>query len=152
MLILGILKMPKKNPHGRVEIEGKWYRVKKNGKPGAQLARAANTMTEAEYWATILSALRRATKFWAPKMLKLMEGKRANKSSNKRLKWEFSCEVCKKWHPQSNIEIDHIIPCGGLNGIDKVVPWITRAFVEIEGFQRLCKSCHTKKTKEEKTK
>lgn len=119
-------------------------------KRGVELTRAYNTKTEAEFWSFILSALRAATKFWKPKMVKLLDGRRESQSSNKRLKWEFSCESCKGWFPQTEIQIDHIVPCGGINGIDKVVPWIIKAFVEIDGFQRLCLSCHTKKTNEEK--
>jgi hypothetical protein len=127
------------------EKDGKFYTPR-----GVELTRAHHTKTEAEFWAFILSALRKATKYWKPKMVKLEEGRRPSQSSNKRLKWEFSCESCKGWFPQSEIEIDHIIPCGGINGLDKVCNWIIKAFVEIEGFQRLCTTCHAEKTRGER--
>ncbi len=130
-----------------VEKDGKLYTVR-----GVELCRAHSTKTEAEFWAFILSALRAATKFWKPKMIKLRAGRRPSQSANKRLRWENSCEHCLQWFPESEIEVDHIVPCGGINGIDKVVGWIKRAFVEVEGFQRLCKTCHKKKTLEERNK
>lgn len=108
--------------------------------------RAHGTKTEAEFWSFILSALRRATKYWKPKMVKLEEGRRPSLSLNKKLKWEYSCEICEQWFPLKDIEIDHIVPCGGINGLDKVCGWIERAFVEIDGYQRLCCSCHLKKS------
>lgn len=139
-------KAPKK-PRKVTIIDGKHYTPR-----GVELTRASHTKTEAQFSAFILAALRKATKFWLPKMEKLHEGRRPNQSDNKRLKWENNCEQCKQWFPESEIEIDHIIPCGGISGenwLDKVKPWIIRAFVEKEGFQRLCKSCHSKKSKGE---
>lgn len=129
------------------ERDGKFYTPR-----GVELTHASHTKTTAEFWAYILSALRKATKFWKPKMQKLHEGRRPNESENKRLKWENNCEQCNKWFPESEIEVDHRVPCGGINGIDKVVPWITKAFVEVEGFQRLCKGCHKIKTLQERSK
>jgi len=140
----------RKKPRTRIERDGKFYTVR-----GVELTRAGATMTEAQYVARILSALRGATKFWPPKMQKLAEGRRPNQSTNKRLKWENNCEQCKQWFPESNIEIDHIINCGGISGadwLDKIKPWVLRAFVEIEGYQRLCLECHKSKTAKEKAK
>ena len=131
----------KKKQRTVIEKDGKFYSVR-----GVELTRASHTMTESAFWAHILSALRKATRFWKPAVDKLNEGKRPNMSSNKRLKYEYHCECCNKWFPQKEIELDHIIPCGGINGPDKVAGWIERAFVEIEGFQRLCNTCHNKKT------
>lgn len=119
---------------------------------GVELTRASQTLTEAQFWAFILSTLRRATKFWRPKMDKLKEGRRKSQSDNKRLKWENQCEQCLGWFPESYIEIDHIKACGGINGLDKVCPFIINAFCEVEGFQRLCKPCHQIKTIEERKK
>ena len=134
----------KKAPRKRIQIDGVWYSVR-----GVPLTRASGTKTEAEFWSFILSALRKATRFWKPAVDKKTEGRRPSQSANKRLKWESLCESCNKWVAEKDIEIDHIVPCGGINGSDKVVGWIDRAFVEINGFQRLCKTCHLKKTNEE---
>lgn len=131
-----------------VERDGKFYTVR-----GVELTRAHHTKTEAEFIAYILSGLARLTKYWPPTIAKLREGRRPNQSDNKKLKWENNCEACLGWFPESQIEVDHIIPKGGISGEnwrDKVVPWLDRALIEIEGLQRLCKTCHTKKTNEER--
>lgn len=144
--------MPK---YKTIEIDGRWYRVSaKTGRPSkVPLTRASNTLTEAEVSAKVLSALRRVTKFWPPKMQKIQEGRRPNQSENKRLKWENNCEQCHGWFPESEIEVDHIVNCGGISGpdwMDKIKPWLMRALVEIEGYQRLCLSCHKIKTLKER--
>ncbi len=139
--------VPKKKKIVR-EVDGRFYTVR-----GVELTRNHHTMTEAQFSAFILSILRRGTKFWKPKMQKLAEGRRPNQSDNKRLKWESNCEECLGWFPESQIEIDHTIPCGGISGpdwLDKIKGWVIKAYVEIEGYQRLCKTCHLKKTNTEK--
>jgi hypothetical protein len=130
-----------------IEKDGKYYTPR-----GVELTRCSHTMTEAQFFSFILSALRRATKYWTPKMEKMREGRRAYKGDNKRIKWEYQCEQCLTWVLQKDIEMDHIIPCGGMNGWDKLVPWCQKAFVEKEGYQRLCKNCHLTKTSEERKK
>lgn len=137
--------MPKKR--NITEKDGKFYTPR-----GVELIRNANTMTEAEYWSMILSALRRTTRFWKPILLCLEAGKRPSQSGNKRLKYEYHCQSCNNWFPRSQIQVDHIIPCGGINGPDKINPWLEKAHVENwpKTLQRLCKPCHTKKTNEEK--
>lgn len=137
-------KKIKKKPRVRILKEGKYYSAR-----GVELTRASGTKTEAEMAAFILSILRRGTKFWKPKMDKKLEGRRPSESSNKKLKWEYHCEQCNEWFPESNIEIDHIVNCGGISGLDwldKIKPWIIKAYIEIDGYQRLCKQCHAIKT------
>ena len=141
-----IKKKTKKAPRKRKFEMGMWMTQR-----GVPLTRASNTKTESEFWSFILSALRKATRFWQPATDKKLEGRRPSQSSNKKLKWEFHCEGCGGWFPESEIQLDHIIPIGGLNGPDKVVPWIEKAFVEKDGFQRLCKDkCHAAKTAKER--
>ncbi len=136
--------MGKKPKRKITEKKGKFYTPR-----GIELTRNANTMTEAEYWSMVLSALRRTTRFWKPILSCLESGKRKSQSINKRLKFEYQCESCLNWFPKTSIQVDHIIPCGGINGYDKVIPWLLKAHIET-GFQRLCKPCHKIKTKEEK--
>tara|TARA_A100000171_G_scaffold53092_1_gene76737 strand:+ start:12822 stop:13265 length:444 start_codon:yes stop_codon:yes gene_type:complete len=135
----------KRKPRKVVERDGKLYTVR-----GVELTRCSNTKTEAEFFAFILSHCRRLTNKWKPAYDKLEEGKRPNESSNKRLKWEYSCEICNNWFPKSFIDIDHIVPCGGINGFEKIEPWFRRALVEKDSYQRLCKDCHKQKTQQEK--
>ncbi len=142
--IIGEATKRRKPKRKITEKDGKFYTPR-----GVEATRNAHTMTEANYFAMILSALRGTTRFWKPATQKLESCKRPSQSSNKRLKFEYLCESCLTWCPRKSIQIDHIIPCGGINGYDKIVPWLKRAHVE-EGFQILCTTCHKKKTLEER--
>lgn len=128
-----------------IEKNGKYYTVR-----GIELTHCSNTMTTAEFFSFILGGLRRLTKYWRPKLDKLHEGRRKYTGIDKRTKWEYQCEYCLNWFKQMHIEMDHIIPCGGCNSYDKVVPWLKKAFIEKEGYQILCITCHTKKTNGER--
>lgn len=61
---------------------------------------------------------------------------------------EFVCPLCSKLMPDWAGEVDHISPVGPLTNWRDVVPWMDVMFY---GPQRLvCKSCHRKKTKEDR--
>lgn len=122
-------------------IDGKWYRITPTGRVGVELTHCCNTLTKAQMIARVLSALREATRYWLPKTKKLEEGRRKRPSGE----WENNCEKCNKWFRLNDLEADHIIPCGGMNCFSKAQQWLERAFVEIEGYQRLCRTCHLKK-------
>lgn len=128
------------------EKDGKFYSVK-----GVELTRNFHTMTEAEYFSMILSALRRTTRYWRPATEAMKKASRPSESSNKRIKTEYQCNHCKEWFKGGDIQKDHIIPCGGINSYAKIVPWLKKAHIEdLSGFQILCKPCHKIKSKEEK--
>ena len=69
---------------------------------------------------------------------------------NKRQKFEYQCNKCKKWFPDKQINIDHITPAGELNKADDLPGFVERLFVEESGLQCLCQNCHNEKTKQEK--
>lgn len=117
---------------------------------GVPLTRCSNTLTERQFVAFILSGLRRLTKYWKPKLDKMIEGRRAYTGTDKRTKWEFQCYTCKKWFKQKDIEMDHIYNCAGLADLADVPRWIEQAFCEKDGYQILCKPCHLQKTKTER--
>jgi len=127
-----------------IEKEGKFYTVR-----GVELTRNFHTMTESEYFSMILSSLRRTTRFWKPVLIALEKARRPNNSDNKRLKYQYQCNLCKAWCPRSLVQVDHIVPCGGIKNYESIVPWLKRAHVE-KGFQVLCKECHKIKTKKER--
>lgn len=132
----------------RIEKDGKFYTAR-----GVELTRNGQTLTESQYFAKILSALRGTTRYWVPAMQALKEVSRPSQSSNKRLKTEYLCKSCMNWYPRKSVQIDHIIPCGGINGYDKIVPWLLKAHIEdVKGFQVLCIECHKAKTIKEKEK
>ncbi len=121
----------------------------------ANVARTLNewTMTESEFRAHIISALRQASRWWKPK----------NKALARARVWRgmYKCELCWKIGPASlpppkgkkrkikNILADHIVPIIWPEGFVSYDSWIERCFVPSEQFQAICHECHSRKTKEE---
>ena len=100
--------------------------------------RNAGTMSESAFWAFIRSALRQKSRWWKPITECKQNAKRPYKGSNKRQKFEYQCNKCKKWFPDKQINIDHITPAGELNKADDLPGFVERLFVEVEGLQTLC--------------
>ena len=112
--------------------------------------RNAGTMSESAFWAFIRSALRQKSRWWKPITQCKQSAKRPYKGTNKRQKFEYQCNKCKKWFPDKQINIDHILPAGELNKADDLPGFVERLFVEESGLQCLCQNCHNEKTKQEK--
>lgn len=112
--------------------------------------RNAGTMSESAFWAFIRSALRQKNRWWKPITQCKQNAKRPYKGGNKRQKFEYQCNKCKKWFPDKQINVDHVLPAGELNKADDLPGFVERLFVEVEGLQTLCLDCHNEKTKQEK--
>ena len=112
--------------------------------------RNAGTMSESAFWGFIRSALRQKSRWWKPITQCKQNAKRPYKGVNKRQKFEYQCNKCKKWFPDKQINIDHITPAGELNKADDLPGFVERLFVEESGLQCLCQNCHNEKTKQEK--
>ena len=112
--------------------------------------RNAGTMSESAFWAFIRSALRQKSRWWKPITQCKQNAKRPYKGINKRQKFEYQCNKCKKWFPDKQINIDHITPAGELNKANDLPGFVERLFVEESGLQCLCTNCHNEKTKQEK--
>ena len=112
--------------------------------------RNAGTMSESAFWAFIRSALRQKSRWWKPITQCKQNAKRPYKGTNKRQKFEYQCNKCKKWFPDKEIIVDHITPAGELNKADDLPGFVERLFVEESGLQCLCQNCHNEKTKQEK--
>lgn len=108
--------------------------------------RASKTMTEAEYWSMIRSALRQKSRWWKPIQKVKEKARRNNKSTNKRLKYEYQCAICENWFPDKQIEVDHITPAGSLTCDADLAPFVNRLFCEEDGLRVLCKGCHQEVT------
>ena len=91
----------------------------------------------------ITSALRRASSRWAPKFTCRKEARTARNT--------YTCSVCANSVGNKDIKVDHIHPV-----VDPVKGWVSwdsfieRLFVEKEGYQALCVTCHQIKTNEER--
>jgi 5-methylcytosine-specific restriction endonuclease McrA len=108
------------------------------------------TMTESAFWTFIRSALRNKSRYWKPITQAKMNARRPYSGPNKRQKFEYQCNTCKKWFPEKDINVDHICPAGTLKSAQDLPGFIERLFCEIDNLQCLCEKCHDKKTKNER--
>jgi hypothetical protein len=121
--------------------------TKKVTKPRVARTRNAGTMTEAAFWSMIRSALRQKSRWWKPIAECKKLARRVSKSKNKRQKWQYQCNKCKKWYKSDEVNVDHIEQAGSLRTYDDLPKFVETLFCEQENLQVLCKCCHDEKTK-----
>ena len=112
--------------------------------------RNAGTMTESAFWSFIRSALRQKSRWWKPITECKMKARSPYKGPNKRQKFEYLCNSCKRWFPDKQINVDHIVGAGSLNCGQDLPGFVDRLFCEQDNLQVLCTTCHDHKTKLEK--
>ena len=114
-----------------------------------QRTRNASTMTEAEYWGKVRSALRKTFAYWKPAQAVLKQaecGTRINPKTG-RLKKVYQCAACGEADFRETMQIDHVDPCGSLRCAEDVAVFLDRLTCEDTGkFQLLHKACHQEKT------
>lgn len=108
------------------------------------------TWSEAKFFGFLRSALRSASSRYPPKYECLNNATRPYVGPDKRRKKERQCAACKGWFATTQTSADHIIPAGSLRCWDDLVPFVQRLFCSVDGFQCLCDTCHTAKTKMER--
>jgi 5-methylcytosine-specific restriction endonuclease McrA len=113
--------------------------------------RNSGTMTESAFWSMIRSALRQKSRWWKPIFEAKKKARRNYKGPNKRQRYEYQCAICKKWHSDKSVEVDHIIPAGSLMCSDDLKGFVERLFCEVDNLRVLCKPCHKKVTKNSKS-
>lgn len=114
--------------------------------------RNGGTLTEAGFWSFIRSGLRQKSRWWKPITDCKLSARRPYTGTNKRLKFEYQCNHCKKWFPEKDINVDHIVQAGALNCAADLPEFVEKLFCEEGGFQVLCETCHGIKTKAERSK
>lgn len=119
-------------------------------KPKTEKPRNAGTMTESAFWSFIRSGLRQKSRWWKPITQCKLKAKRPYKGPNKRQKFEYQCNSCKKWFAEKNINVDHIIPAGTLTCANDLPGFVERLFCEVDNLQVLCSGCHNIKTQKER--
>lgn len=104
------------------------------------------TMTKSQFFGMLVASMRQASRWWVPaKQAK----EAARKSCKKGLqKWEYLCNHCNNYYKEKEIQADHILEVGGIKDYKDIPGFVERLFCEKEGYQILCKSCHTQKTEE----
>ena len=101
-----------------------------------------NEWSKSRFESFIKSALRSASNRWAPKY-KTKQNARIARNT-------YVCSQCQKKVGNRGIKIDHINPVVSVEtGFVNWDTYIARLFVELDGFQALCKDCHDKKTSAE---
>ncbi len=62
----------------------------------------------------------------------------------------YKCAVCAVDFPMKLVQVDHIKPIVGVNGLTTWDKFIERLYCEAKNLQVLCKACHKIKTKKER--
>ena len=108
------------------------------------------TMTESAFWGMIRSSLRQKSRWWKPIQECKQKAKREYKGVNKRQKFEYKCNVCNKYFPEKEIQVDHIIPVGTLKCGKDLEIFVEKLFCELDNLQCICTSCHLIKSNNER--
>jgi hypothetical protein len=105
--------------------------------------RAGGEWSEAQFWSYLRSGLRQLSRRWPPIVRGVwLAGRRPYVGSNKRQRWEYQCEVCSGWFIRSDMEANHLHPCGSLRSWEEFATFAERLFVEVDGLRRECQRCH----------
>jgi hypothetical protein len=112
--------------------------------------RNGGTFSESAFWSFIRSSLRRRTMVWLPIKQCKLKAKRPYTGTNKRQKFEYKCNVCKKYFPEKEVSVDHIKPVGTLTCANDLPQFVENLFCEEHNLQCICNKCHDAKTLKEK--
>lgn len=118
--------------------------------------KAGGSWTTARYFSFIRSALRAAWVKYPVKGQVLKKSRRNVKKTEKmdrrihRHRFEYKCAVCKKFHKATQVQVDHIIPCGSLNCYEDLPRFVSTLFCEEDNLQVICIECHNQKTNQER--
>jgi len=107
--------------------------------------------TKARFTSFIKSQLRGGR--WPPKYQCLKDAQTEKKTNVKtgRLAMHYLCNECGNDFPAKEVVADHIDPVIDPDvGFTNWDEYIERLYIEVDGFQCLCKPCHKIKTDDEK--
>ena len=87
--------------------------------------------------------MRRMSQRWPPLVrLALNAVRRPYVGPNKLQKWVYQCAVCSGWFKRTQVEVDHIEPCGSLQSFDDIRRFTERLFCESDKLRVVCNGCH----------
>lgn len=109
----------------------------------------AGTMTSAAFFGMLKSALRGKSRYWKPSAKVKLAARRDYIGPNPRQRFEYQCNHCKSYFPDKEVQVDHIIPVGGLNCYEDLPEVVKRLFCTEDGLQVLCSGCHAVKSKDD---
>ena len=108
--------------------------------------RGGGRYTEAGYFGYIRGVLRNSSMYWGPKRDAKNKARRAYKGPNKRQRYEYKCNHCKKYFPDKDVEMDHIVGAGSLKCYEDLPRFVENLYCEEDNYQALCIPCHRIKT------
>ena len=76
----------------------------------APKTRNAGTMSESAFWTFIRSALRQKSRWWKPITECKLKARRPYKGVNRRQKFEYQCNACKKWFADKRYDTSDLLP------------------------------------------
>jgi ribosomal protein L44E len=104
---------------------------------------AGGEWSHARFFQFLRSGLRQMSQRWPPACrLVWLRQRRPSQSTNRKLKWEYSCSMCGKWQKKEGMAADHLIPCGSLKSWEDLPGFAERLFVEAPLLRILCAECH----------
>ena len=116
-------------------------------------SRNGGLWTEAKFRSFVVSTLRAGSRRWPVKWAVLkaaLVGRSVNTKTGK-FAQHYRCTHCRANFPATSVVVDHIHPVvDTMKGFTTWDEYIERMFVEAEGLQVLCKSCHKEKTATER--
>ena len=105
--------------------------------------RAGNAWTEASFFGFLRSGLRGISRRWPPLVrLALNAVRRAYVGPSKLQKWQYQCRMCGGWFKRTQVDVDHIEPCGSLQSFDDIRRFTERLFCETDKLRVVCNGCH----------
>lgn len=107
------------------------------------------TMSAAAFFGWLKNALRRLSISWKPIAAVKKAARRPYKGPNKRQKFEYCCNICNQYVSDKNCAVDHIIPVGILRDFSDLPSVVKNLFIEVDGLQLICNTCHDLKSKED---
>ena len=107
--------------------------------------RNGGTMTNAMFFQWLRNVLRRSSMYWKPVAQVRKEAQVPYKGANKRRKYSYVCSCCGKEFAATGVDIHHKVPAGTLTSFDEISSFAERLFIEKEGLECLCHSCHNQK-------
>lgn len=115
--------------------------------------------TEAAFYSFLRGGLRRG--LWNKHPLKLSYKRsqrfkvplgRVTKANPKGLVWACKCAVCEEVYREPEIEVDHILPAGGLSSVEDIKAFVIRlSFIDYSVLRLLCLTCHAIVTHQQRT-
>jgi hypothetical protein len=111
--------------------------------------RNGGTWTEAQFYSSVRSALRRRFMYWVPLRTAKLAARRPYVGPNKLQKWELQCSACNGWFKDKDVQVDHIEEVGSLRCYEDLPDFLRRLVPEDpKAFRVLCKGCHNTRTQE----